>query len=137
MALTKNTSKFTKSNQVTKKRFILGQSECYAEMSQAYNDDMTADKLKNMILNNGKDPDTAWTVLSETEGEGKSLKLTYFRKHTAEDGQVTEEVQHIALITSSDWNMTLTSAHIDEIKNHVTNEQIVQRTDAKSVLDMF
>ena len=137
MALTKNKSKFTKSNQVSKKRFILGSSECYAEMSQAYNDDMTADKLKSMILNNSKDPDTAWTVLSETEGEGKSLKLTYFRKHDDGSGNVTEEVQHVALITSSDWSMTLTSEHIPEILKHVENEQIVQRTDAKSVLDMF
>ena len=136
MALTKNTSKFTKSGQVQKKRFILGSSECYAEMSQAYNDDMTPAVLKNMILNVSKD-ENAWTVLSETEGEGKSLKLTYFRKHTDDNGGVTEEVQHVALITSSDWNMTLTSDHIDEIKNHVTNEQIVERTGAKSVMDMF
>lgn len=136
MALTKNASKFTKSAQVQKKRFILGQSECYAEMSQAYNDDMTPAVLKNMILNVSKD-ENAWTVLSETEGEGKSLKLTYFRKHTDDAGQVTEEVQHVALITSSDWNMTLTSDHVDEIKNHVTNEQIVERTGAKSVISMF
>ena len=136
MALTKNTSKFTKSAQVQKKRFILGQSECYAEMSQAYNDDMTPVVLKNMILNVSKD-ENAWTVLGETEGEGKSLKLTYFRKHTDESGNVTEEVQHVALITSSDWNMTLTADHIDQIKEHVTNEQIVERTGAKSVMSMF
>ena len=136
MALTKNTSKFTKSNQVQKKRFILGASECYAEMSQAYNDDMTAAKLKAMILNESKD-ESIRTVLGETEGEGKSLKLTFYRTHTDDSGAVTEEVQHVALITSSDWNMSLTSDHIDQIKEHVTNEQIVQRTDAKSVLEMF
>ena len=136
MALTKNTSKFTKSAQVQKKRFILGSSECYAEMSQAYNDSMTADKLKAMILNQSKD-DSVRTVLGETEGEGKSLKLTFYRSHAGENGAVTEEVQHVALITSSDWNMTLTADHIDQIKDHVTNEQIVQRTDAASVLDMY
>ncbi len=136
MALTKNNeNKFTKSNQVSKDKFILGSSECYFEPAQAYNGVLTPEKLAKMLLNQST-VDGVSCVIGETGGEGKSLKLTYFRKHS--NGEtVTEEVQHVGLITASDYKMQLSESHIAEIQNHVRNEQIVKRTDAKSVLDMF
>lgn len=136
MALTKNGSKFTKSNQVSKRRFILGSSECYFEPSQAYNADMVPEKLKGMLLNECKSED-AWTTITETEGEGKSLNVRFYEKHVDADGNVTEDVQHVGLITSSDWNMTLTQEHIAQVQKHITDSAIIERKAAKSVLDMF
>jgi hypothetical protein len=136
MSLTKNSSKFSKSKQVDKRRFILGSSACYFEPAQAFNTDMTAEKLAKVILGECKDA-SASTTITETEGEGKSLNVRFIRDHTDENGAVTQEVQHVGLITASDWSMTLTEDHIDEIKNHVATEQIVERTNTKSVMDMF
>jgi len=133
MSLVKNTTRNRTNKAVAKDKYILGTSECYFEPAVSFQDALTPESLKKLMLNQSSNPEAS-TVLQESNG--KSLKLTLTINHSI-GGAVVPEVQHVGLVTASDFSLELDDSHVEAVLQHVREEAIVKRTDASSVLEMF
>ena len=132
MSLLPNPTVTTTKSKNTKEKIIIGTSEAYIEPAANY-EGLSATKWKALLLGESKQPNVK-TVLQESNG--KSLKLTLTITHN-QDGVEVPEVQHVALITASDYSVSLDSSHVEKIKEHARSEPLVKRTPSESVVSMF
>lgn len=128
MALIANNATKAKAAEA-KDKFILGGSECYFEPANAFNNKLTAAVVEKLLLNTGNNENMS-TLLQESNG--KSLKLTL----TIDHGGI-KEVQHLGLVTASDFSMELDAEHCSPILDAVKEGGIIKRTSVDDLLGMF